>query len=174
MGKKARDDKAPKVSTVKYKEWVKNPHNLMLVEAWSRDGYKDFEIAEKIGISHKTLCAWKRDYPEFAKAFEVGREAVDYMVENALLKAALGYDYEEVETVLGYPDKNGNRKSRVTTVRKHQPGNVTAMLAWLNNRKPEQWKKNRDAMVTEEGDKQITVKIVKQKDKKSTKDDTDE
>ena len=163
-----------KGSPLKYKDWVKNESNLILVEAWVRDGYKESEIAEKIGITSKTLSVWKKTYPEFKACFERGREVIDYMVENALLKAALGYTVEESEVVIGYPDKNGNRRSKVTTTRKHVPGNVTAMLAWLNNRKPNEWKRNRDTMITEEGDKQITVKIVKASSKNKAEDSDDD
>ena len=47
--------------------------------------------------------------------------------------------------------------------------NTTACLAWLNNRKPEQWKRNRDNdMVLDDKNSGITINIVK-----SGKDDDD-
>lgn len=165
-GKKQRRSSSP----TKYKEWTQNPDNLFLVEMWARDGLTDGDIANNIDISHPCLIRWKNEHPEFAAALNSGREVADYRVENALYKRAIGYDCEEVKTILGYEDKNGNRKTRIERQTKHIPGDVTAMLAWLNNRKPEQWKRNRDAFVVE-GDRDLTIKIVKPKKSKGDEND---
>ena len=52
------------------------------------------------------------------------------MVENALLKAALGYEYDEVKETV-----NGTE----TTTKYAQP-NTTALIFWLKNRKPKEWR----------------------------------
>ena len=64
--------------------------NLILLEGWARDGYTVADIAFKIGITNAALQKWMRDQEEIRKAINDGRELVDYKVENALLKAALG------------------------------------------------------------------------------------
>lgn len=158
-------------SPTKYKEWTQNADNLFLVEMWARDGLTEGDIAFNIGITQKTLIDWKEKHSEFANALQSGREVADYRVENALYKRAIGYDCEEIKTILGYEDKNGNRKTRIERQTKHIPGDVTAMLAWLNNRKPEQWKRNRDAFVVE-GDRDLTIKIVKPKKSKGGEEDS--
>ena len=38
----------------------------------------------------------KKQYPDIDKALKAGREIIDYKVENALLKSALGYKTKEV------------------------------------------------------------------------------
>ena len=84
------------------------------------------------------------------------------MVENALLKSALGFSYVETKTYIGYPDKSGNRKTRKEVTETYVAPNVTACMAWLNNRKPDQWKRNRDnVLTTEDKDNNITINIIK-------------
>ena len=55
-------------------------------------------------------------------------------VEDALFQRALGYDWVEKKTEA--TDKG--EKSVETT--KHVPGDVSAMLAWLKNRRPDRWR----------------------------------
>lgn len=78
-------------------------------------------------------------FPAVSAALKKGKEPVDIQVENALLKRALGYEYEETYTDI--EDQGGGRtKKHVRKVKKHMPGDTTAMIFWLKNRKPEQWR----------------------------------
>lgn len=142
--------------------WITSD-GLFLLECWARDGVKEIEIAARMGVLPQTLSRWKQQHPEMAKALSRGKEIVDYQVENALLKAALGYSYTEVKTYInGDADKNGNRKVRIEKVEKQQGPNVTACLAWLNNRKSNEWRRNRDNVIEiEDADHKITVNVIK-------------
>lgn len=136
---------------------------LLLVEAWTRDGITIEEICQKMGIQRVTYYAWKEKFPEFAKAINTSKELVDYRVENALLKAALGYKTKEIKVTLGKKIFNGETVEMLkeTTTREVAP-NVTACLAWLNNRKHDQWKRNRDkVMELDEEDNNISITIVR-------------
>lgn len=108
---------------------------LIEVEGWARDGLTDEQIAKNLGINIATLYRYKNDYCEFCEALKRGKEVVDREVENALLKRALGYNYVE-ETTEELP--NGTTKSK--TVIKHIPGDTTAQIFWLKNRKPDVWR----------------------------------
>lgn len=145
--------------------------NLFLLKCWCRDGLRDIDISERIGINVKTLYEWKNKYPAIKDAMSRGKEIIDYEVENALLKSALGYTTTETKTIInGKPDKDGNRTVRVEKVEKEYPPNVTAIAMWLNNRKPDDWKRNRDNIVSlKDEDSNITVNIIKH----STKEDND-
>ena len=70
-------------------KWLEDD-NLMLIECWARDGMTESDIANRIGIGTSTLSLWKRQYEEIRNALKKGKEIVDYKVENALLKSALG------------------------------------------------------------------------------------
>lgn len=104
---------------------------LILVEGWARDGLIDEEICEKLGVGKTTFYKWKKEKTEFAEALKKGKEVVDRQVENALLKAALGYEYEEQALT---------NKGEVVMLRKYQPPNTTAAIFWLKNRKPDVWR----------------------------------
>lgn len=117
----------------KYKEWL-DPEGLLKIEGWARDGLVDEQIAQNIGINPATLYDWKKKYPEISKALKKGKEVVDRQVENALLKRALGYKYEETKT-----EKTNEGKKVTVTVKEVVP-DTTAQIFWLKNRKPEQWR----------------------------------
>ena len=119
-------------------EWLE-ADGLMLIESWARDGYTVEDIATRIGVVQQTLRSWMNKYPEIKRAVNNGRELVDYKVENALLKAALGYKTKEVRvaTII----KNGKTiETQKETIEKEQAPNVSACQAWLYNRKPKVWK----------------------------------
>lgn len=158
-----------KGNSMSYKEFISDPDNLFLIECWARDGMTKNQIADNIGITPQTLSKWQAKHEEFAAAIKIGAEITDYRVENALLKKALGYDYDEVKTIVGFPDENGNRPIKTETTRKHVPPDVNAMLLWLNNRRPDKWKRNNDTFTlldeaTADGSN-ITINVVKAKPK---------
>ena len=144
-------------------KWMEDD-NLMLLEAWSRDGFTKKDIAERIGISPGTLTKWIQLYPEtIGKAIESGSEIVDYKVENALLKSALGFTTKEIKVTVGRQQKGGQlfEITKETTVKEVAP-NVTACLAWLNNRKPDKWKRNRDKELNiSDEDSNLSITIVR-------------
>ena len=81
----------------KFQRWTEE-QGLTLLEGWARDGLTDEQIAHNMGVHPSTLYDWKKRFPELSKALKKGKEVVDYQVENALLKRALGYEYTEVMT----------------------------------------------------------------------------
>lgn len=136
---------------------------LILIEAWARDGYTLSEIAQRMGVARYTLSKWRQRYPEITKALNTGKELIDYKVENALLKAALGYTTKEIKVTLGKKIVSGEvfEVLKETTTREVAP-NVTACMAWLNNRKHDQWKRNRDKVIDlDEEESNINITIVR-------------
>lgn len=130
-----------------YEEWLKED-KLKLLEAWARDGLTNEQIANNIGIRSKTLYEWINRFSEIGNALKKGKEVVDIEVENSLLKRALGYNakvlkhykikekrfnkevgaFEEVEKLVEVYDEV------------HMPPDTTAIIYWLKNRKPKQWR----------------------------------
>lgn len=142
-------------------EWLEDD-KLMLIECWARD-YTKKEIAERIGIAPSTLKYWEDHYEPIKHALAVGKEIVDYKVENALLKRALGYTTTEIKVVLGKQVKDGKTfqvTKEVTT--KEMAPDVTACAMWLNNRRPDKWKRNRDKIAElEDEDDSVQITIVR-------------
>ncbi len=124
----------PIVAKGKYERWLE-PDGLLLLEGWARDGLTDEELADKIGINPCTLYDWKNKYPKISEALKKGKEVVDIQVENALLKRAMGYDYQEEK--IERSDKDG---IKVVQTLKHVPGDTTAQIFWLKNRRPDKWR----------------------------------
>lgn len=118
----------------KYQQWLE-PEGLTLLEGWARDGLTDEQIAGNIGINTSTLYDWKNKFPKISEALKKGKEVVDIQVENALLKRALGYDFQE--TRVEKSDKDG---TKVIQTLKHIPADTTAQIFWLKNRRPDKWR----------------------------------
>ena len=136
----------------KYQEWL-TEEGLLQLESWARDGLTDEQIASNMGITPKTLYRWKEQYCQICQSLKRGKEVVDIQVENALLKRALGYSYDEVtkERVLDYDPSTGqvvgSHMEVTKTVRKEVQSDTTAQIFWLKNRRPEQWRDKRDVSV---------------------------
>ena len=121
----------------KYEEWL-HPEKLVLLEGWARNGLTDEQIAHNIGIRTSTLYEWKKKYVEFAETLKKSKEVADLEVENALFKKAVGYTITEKKVTES--DKDGKK---VETITKHIPGDVTAQIFWLKNRKSNEWRDKR-------------------------------
>ena len=146
----------------KMEEW-KEPDKLLLLEAWSRDGLTDEQIAGNMGINVRTLYLWKKKNVQIFQSLKVGKEVADIEVENALRKKALGFRETEqtVSTRKTVEYENGKRVREitepvVTNVEKYYPPDTTAQIFWLKNRKPEQWRDKQEQKV----DLTEAVKIV--------------
>ncbi len=120
----------------KYEYWL-TPDGLLLLEAWARNGLTDEQIAHNMGITVKTLWVWKNKYGKLCNALKKGKEVVDIEVENALLKRALGYRYDE-ETKEVNEDTQCLETTKIVT-KEIQP-DVTAQIFWLKNRRPDLWR----------------------------------
>ena len=118
----------------KYQQWLE-PEGLTLLEGWASDGLTDEQIAGNIGINTSTLYDWKNKFPKISEALKKGKEVVDIQVENALLKRALGYEFQE--TRVEKSDKDG---TKIIQTLKHIPADTTAQIFWLKNRRPDKWR----------------------------------
>jgi len=116
---------------------------LIEIEGWARDGLIDEQIAKNLGIAYSTFREYKNKHPALSAALKKGKEVVDRQVENALLKRALGYEYEEVKTYVEI-DGHGREKKRKEITKKIIAPDTTAQIFWLKNRKPHEWRDKRD------------------------------
>jgi hypothetical protein len=128
----------------KYEDWL-TEDGLLKVQGWARDGLSNEQIAHNMGVSAKTLCEWQNRFGEFRNAIKKGKEVVDREVENALLKRAMGYEYDEVTEEPVEDKETGEVQMRVTKrVTKQIAPDVTAQIFWLKNRKPDEFRDKRD------------------------------
>lgn len=149
-----------KVKDSKVDYWI-TEDGLNLIRSWSRDTFSKKEIADRMGITPATLNNWCEKYKEIDEAIKTTKELIDYQVENAVLKAALGYKTKEIKVTVGKKMINGEMVEMLkeTTV-KEVPPNINAAIFWLNNRKFDDWKRNRDKVVeVDPEDQQVTITI---------------
>ena len=97
-------------------------------------GATDVEVAAFFGVSTKTIYRWSHKYPLFCLALKNGKAAADDRVERSLYHRATGYTFE-AEKVFQYQGEIVRAK-----VIEHVPPSDTAMIFWLKNRRPEDWR----------------------------------
>ncbi|MNB95555.1 hypothetical protein D3C75_427320 [compost metagenome] len=132
----------------KYHDWL-TPEGLLRLEGWARDGLTDEQIAGNMGVKRQTLYDWKNKHPDISDALKKGKEVVDRAVENALLKRALGYRYDEItrEAVKQTNEETGEQivvMAETKRVTKEVQGDTTAQIFWLKNRRPDKWRDKQD------------------------------
>lgn len=139
-------------------DWLE-ADGLILLESWARDGYTVQDIATRVGVSQQQFRVWMNKYPEIKKAVNNGRELVDYKVENALLKSALGYKTREVKVTAKIKDGKVVEETKETIDKEFAP-NVSACQVWLYNRVPKKWKNmNSRANILDELDEDTSIHI---------------
>ena len=68
----------------------------------------------------------------------MGKEVADDRVERSLYQRALGSEIERSRTV------TANGQTVTTTMIERLPGDTTAMIFWLKNRRPNRWRDRRE------------------------------
>ena len=145
----------------KFKEWL-TEDGLKKIQSWFRDGLTDIQVAKNMGISKTTLYDWMNKYPAISDAVKKGKQPVDFEVENALLKRALGYEIEETNTFITMNSK-GEKVQKVNKTKKHIAPDATAAIFWLKNRRPDKWRKTNPAY---EGKAEIEISKLRAEIKK--------
>lgn len=130
-------------SGISVDDWLTDD-GLLLLESWARDGYTMTDISNKIGIDKDCFLRWKDRYPEIRKAVSKGKELVDYQVENALLKSALGYKTKEVKVTTTMRYGKVVETIKEVTDKEIAPS-VPAIQMWLYNRNKDKWKNMNNA-----------------------------
>ena len=114
----------------KYDTEIK-PHLDEIKEA-VRKGATLNEIADALGIAKSTLCKYKNEKTELSDAFAHGRAKIIIDIRGALLKKALGYQYEEKKQYIR-KDEDGEAVTYTEITTKHQPPSETAGAMLLRN-----------------------------------------
>lgn len=101
-------------------------------------GFTDMELADLLGVSVRTINAWKIEHVEFGAALKAGKAVADERVERSLFARANGYEHDEVDIrVVGGTIVQ-------TPIRKYYPPDTTAAIFWLKNRRPDLWRDKTD------------------------------
>lgn len=105
-------------------------------------GATDAQLADFFEVAVSTINLWKVQHPEFSESIKVPKIEADERVEQSLYRRAVGYEHDEVDLrVVG-------GELVQTPIRKHYPPDSTAMIFWLKNRKPEDWRETKAVELT--------------------------
>lgn len=148
MGRKSRYD-----SEVK-------PHIAEIRKA-VESGATVAEIAEAFGIGLSTLHRYMAEKKELRDAFSRGRKKIIFDIKGALLKKALGYEYQEKKQYMK-KDEDGEKVTYTEFTTRHQPPSETAAAMLLRNYDPE-WL-DKDNISTELRKQEIELKKAIAKD----------
>lgn len=107
------------------------PH-LKEIENAVKSGATVKEIAKAFNIAESTIYKYKTEKKEFSAAFARGRASIVIEIRGALLKKALGFEYEE-EKRIGRKDQKGENIVVVEKYKKYCPPSETAAAMLLRN-----------------------------------------
>ena len=97
-------------------------------------GHTDKEIAEIIGVSESSLNEHKKRKPAFHESLKrVKAEFDDSIVQQALLKRAVGMTTKEIQT------RSVDGKQTKVVIERELPPDSTSLIFWLRNRKANEW-----------------------------------
>lgn len=105
------------------------------------------DLCKYLAISNTVFYKWAASYDEFNDAVSRVRDRVDDEVENALLKRAKGFDYDEITE----RTEDGEQSKQISQIKRiHVAPDPGAAKHWLANRRPDKWRDKKILQV--EGD----------------------
>jgi len=120
-------------------KWLTNVFpRLSEIRDWCMDGKTNEEMCVLLSISPDSWYTYMKEHNELNNIVTAGKSVIDNRVENAVLKTALGFEYEEIKTIIE-EDRNGKKRTRIEKTKKYMPPNPTAQAFWLKNRKKDEW-----------------------------------
>lgn len=146
--------------------------NLSIVISMLKDGCKDKEIIEYLGISRSAWKAKKNNNTKLKQAINEVKDERNEQVEDALFKCCTGYSYyEEVVTKVKEEVQGEDgiilikEDVKISKVKKYRGPDINAQKYYLNNRKKAMWKDDphkvdNDKKNTKLREKEIDNKII--------------
>ena len=113
-----------------------DPKFVDIVRGIAKLGATDDQVADCLSVSIATVSLWKVQYPEFLEALKAGKDEADARVERTLYQRAVGYQRDAVK-IFHPADAPG---PVYAPFREEVPGDVTAQIFWLKNRRRDEWR----------------------------------
>lgn len=97
------------------------------VKKWAEAGASEKEIATALGVSLSAFSDYKTKYSELVETIRAGRQVVVLNVKAALVKRAVGFEYEEKV------GRNKNGELTTEVYQRYSPPDATACAMVLRN-----------------------------------------
>jgi len=113
---------------------------LAQIANWYRNGAIDKDVAHKLHIGLTTFYKIRNQSLEFRETITENKNIADDQVESSLYKRALGFEYEEITQEVRTNNNGSATPTLIRKTKKIMPGDTTAQIFWLKNRRPEKWR----------------------------------
>ena len=143
-------------------KWPQVQGNLHHVLKWARDGLLEQQIAKNLGISVSCLEKYKIEHVELKEALKNGKKVLVVEIENALIKKAKGYEYEEKKVYTKNEDGVTTTYTEIT--KKHQPPDTAAAIFILKNKDSENYIDNPQMLELKKQELELRKRLVDEKD----------
>lgn len=104
--------------------------NLEQIEEWLNGGASERQCAEQLGISYAAWNNYKREHDELRELCEKPRTTLIEDLRSALVKRALGFEYEEKKQYI--TDEDGHIKKHTEITTRYALPDTTAIFGALN------------------------------------------
>lgn len=123
----------------KYKpEYVEQATKLCLL------GATDDQLADFFKVAISTIYQWRIVHPEFSDAQKDAKAVADARVERSLYQRAIGYEADAVKIFM----PSGATEPVYAPYRERVAPDTTAMIFWLKNRRPAEWRDKQETVHT--------------------------
>lgn len=131
-----------------YRRWC-DKYGFEFIRRLAEEGLSDEEIAGRCELSAEVFQRWRKKYPKFYDAIEIGRQEADFSVVEALYKKATGYSVKTNKThklkCIDYDPATGKKVKEYESLaigvdESYVPPDLKAEIFWLKNRQPYRWK----------------------------------
>lgn len=110
-------------------------------------GATNEEMADLLGISERTLDAWKNKYPAFMRSIMAGKIIADGEVADSLYKQATGYHV----TIEKERKNKTTGEYELVKVQQYIPGSSDAAKFWMKNRRKADWRDKHELTGLDDG-----------------------
>ncbi len=116
--------------------------NLKAAQALYKKGATDKEVAEVLEVTEQTINNWKIAHPDFFESLKDWKINADSNVVRSLYERATGYSCRETKLFC-------HEGSIIAEdIIKQYPPDPTAMIFWLKNRQPKEWRDKTEVVAT--------------------------
>lgn len=126
------------------------------IKEWSQTMTEE-QICKKLGVGKSAWSEYKKEYSELSEAIKKGRQDLVIELRSALIKKAIGYEYEERKY---YTDETGKKRME-KTVRYSHP-DVAAINLALKNYDRDNWSNDPQMQRIREEELELKKKQVEQ------------
>lgn len=109
------------------------------IREWLINGASNENIAYNLGINMVTFYKYVKEKNEFNELLKNGRIAVVAQLRSALIKKAMGFEYQESKIIERTDPETGEKYQTVETYNKKALPDVAAINLALKNYDSENW-----------------------------------